>query len=108
MTRCQLKSNRFAASVLTVSLILVTGKSVVKKSYLQTINGTILSSTLDQKKKMKHLPNLSDATKKKVEKIIKEIKSGQEEEVYYIAIESIRGAQSADKWIFKVVGHMYV
>lgn len=107
MTRCQLKSNRFAASALTVSLILVTRKSVVKKSYLQTINGTILSSTLDQKK-MKHLPNLSDATKKEVEKIIKKIKSGQEEEAYYIAIESIRSAQSADKWIFKVLGHMYV
>lgn len=59
-------------------------------------------------KKMKHLPNLSDATKKEVEKIIKKIKSGQEEEAYYIAIESIRSAQSADKWIFKVLGHMYV
>ncbi|CAO3688097.1 unnamed protein product [Rhizopus stolonifer] len=55
---------------------------------------------------MKHLPKLSDATKKKVEKIIKEIKSGQEEEAYYIAIESIISAQSADKWIFKVLGHI--
>ncbi|KAI7905179.1 uncharacterized protein BX663DRAFT_501980 [Cokeromyces recurvatus] len=57
-------------------------------------------------KKMKYLPNLSDATKKKVEKIIKEIKSGQEEEAYYITIESIRGAHSADKWIFKVLSHI--
>ncbi|GAA5816877.1 hypothetical protein MFLAVUS_010411 [Mucor flavus] len=31
-------------------------------------------------KKMKHLPKLSDATKNEVENIIKEIKSGQEEE----------------------------
>ncbi|KAI8640330.1 hypothetical protein BD408DRAFT_470126 [Parasitella parasitica] len=57
-------------------------------------------------KKLKHLPNLSNATKEKVEKIIKEIKSGQEEEAYYIAIESIRGVHSADKWIFKALGHI--
>jgi hypothetical protein len=55
-------------------------------------------------KKMKHLPHLADSTKHKVENIIKKIKNG--EEAYYIAIESIRGAQSTDKWIFEVLGHM--
>ncbi|KAI7852204.1 hypothetical protein BDC45DRAFT_588363 [Circinella umbellata] len=77
MTRCQLKTNRFVVSVLT--------------EYL----------TLDQWEYMiKHLGSkLSHATKTKVENIVKEIKKGQEEEAYYIAIESIRGAQPADKWI---------
>ncbi|GAA5815973.1 hypothetical protein MFLAVUS_009492 [Mucor flavus] len=40
---------------------------------------------------------LSNTTKNEVEKIIKEIKGGQEEEAYYVAIESIGGAHSADK-----------
>lgn len=44
----------------------------------------------------KHLPKLSDNTNKQIKKIIEEIQFDSEEEAYYVALESVRGAHPND------------
>jgi aspartate ammonia-lyase len=57
-------------------------------------------------KKTKYLPKLSNNTEEKIKEIINQIKRNEEEEAYYVALESVRGAHPDDKWIFKVLGHV--